>query len=84
PSCAYQWMNWSLEPKVQGDVAAWFGSVPAHLQYGSTWINTHFTLASEMPHGGLKRSGYGKDLSSDSLQDYSVVRHVMAKFKASF
>ncbi|MBC3379914.1 gamma-aminobutyraldehyde dehydrogenase [Serratia fonticola] len=58
--------------------------IAAHLQYGSTWINTHFTLASEMPHGGLKRSGYGKDLSSDSLQDYSVVRHVMAKFKASF
>ena len=58
--------------------------IAAHLQYGSTWINTHFTLASEMPHGGLKRSGYGKDLTSDSLQDYSVVRHVMAKFKASF
>ena len=58
--------------------------IAAHLQYGSTRINTHFTLASEMPHGGLKRSGYGKDLSSDSLQDYSVVRHVMAKFKASF
>ncbi|MFC0225034.1 gamma-aminobutyraldehyde dehydrogenase [Serratia aquatilis] len=56
----------------------------AHLQYGTTWINTHFTLASEMPHGGLKRSGYGKDLSSDSLQDYSVVRHVMAKFKSVF
>ncbi|MDI6527569.1 gamma-aminobutyraldehyde dehydrogenase [Pseudomonas otitidis] len=48
------------------------------LQYGCTWINTHFMLASEMPHGGLKRSGYGKDLSSDSLQDYSVVRHIMA------
>jgi acyl-CoA reductase-like NAD-dependent aldehyde dehydrogenase len=32
-----------------------------------------------MPHGGLKRSGYGKDLSSDSLQDYSVVRHIMAR-----
>lgn len=58
--------------------------IAAHLQYGSTWINTHFTLASEMPHGGLKRSGYGKDLSSDSLQDYSVVRHVMAKFKSTF
>ncbi|WP_156293377.1 gamma-aminobutyraldehyde dehydrogenase [Serratia oryzae] len=58
--------------------------IAAHLQYGSTWINTHFTLASEMPHGGLKRSGYGKDLSSDSLQDYSVVRHVMAKFKSIF
>ncbi|EZH78632.1 gamma-aminobutyraldehyde dehydrogenase [Ectopseudomonas composti] len=51
------------------------------LQYGCTWINTHFMLASEMPHGGLKRSGYGKDLSSDSLQDYSVVRHIMARHK---
>lgn len=49
------------------------------LQYGCTWINTHFMLASEMPHGGLKRSGYGKDLSSDSLQDYSVVRHIMVR-----
>ncbi|MBT8768553.1 gamma-aminobutyraldehyde dehydrogenase [Metapseudomonas boanensis] len=53
--------------------------VAARLQYGCTWINTHFMLASEMPHGGLKRSGYGKDLSSDSLQDYSVVRHIMAR-----
>lgn len=50
-----------------------------HLEYGCTWINSHFMLTSEMPHGGLKRSGYGKDLSSDSLQDYSVVRHIMAK-----
>ncbi|GAA3593724.1 gamma-aminobutyraldehyde dehydrogenase [Gibbsiella greigii] len=58
--------------------------IAAHLQYGSTWINTHFTLVSEMPHGGMKRSGYGKDLSSDSLQDYSVVRHVMAKVKPAF
>ncbi|MGZ0702651.1 gamma-aminobutyraldehyde dehydrogenase [Pseudomonas piscis] len=53
--------------------------VAARLQYGCTWINSHFMLASEMPHGGLKRSGYGKDLSSDSLQDYSVVRHIMAR-----
>jgi aminobutyraldehyde dehydrogenase len=51
------------------------------LQYGCTWINTHFMLASEMPHGGFKRSGYGKDLSTDSLQDYSVVRHIMARHK---
>lgn len=51
----------------------------ARLEYGCTWINSHFMLASEMPHGGLKRSGYGKDLSSDSLQDYSVVRHIMAR-----
>ena len=53
--------------------------VASRLQYGCTWINSHFTLVSEMPHGGLKRSGYGKDLSSDSLQDYSVVRHIMAR-----
>jgi aminobutyraldehyde dehydrogenase len=53
--------------------------VCAELQYGATWVNTHFMLASEMPHGGLKRSGYGKDLSSYALEDYSVVRHVMIK-----
>ncbi|GGU67951.1 gamma-aminobutyraldehyde dehydrogenase [Pseudomonas laurentiana] len=55
--------------------------VAARLQYGCTWINSHFMLVSEMPHGGLKRSGYGKDLSSDSLQDYSVVRHIMARHR---
>jgi arylamine N-acetyltransferase len=54
------------------------------LQYGCTWINSHFMLVSEMPHGGLKRSGYGKDLSSDSLQDYSVVRHIMARHGRQF
>jgi aminobutyraldehyde dehydrogenase len=51
----------------------------ARLQYGCTWINTHFMLVSEMPHGGLKRSGYGKDLSSYALEDYTAVRHVMVK-----
>jgi aminobutyraldehyde dehydrogenase len=54
-------------------------SVAARLQYGCTWINCHFMLANEMPHGGLKQSGYGKDLSVYALEDYSVVRHVMAK-----
>ena len=53
--------------------------VASRLQYGCTWINTHFMLVSEMPHGGLKRSGYGKDLSAYALEDYTVVRHVMAK-----
>ena len=52
----------------------------ARLQYGCTWVNTHFTLVSEMPHGGFKRSGYGKDLSVYALEDYSVPRHVMVKF----
>ena len=51
----------------------------ARLQYGCTWINTHFMLANEMPHGGMKSSGYGKDLSVYALEDYSVVRHVMVK-----
>ena len=53
--------------------------VASRLQYGCTWINTHFMLVSEMPHGGLKRSGYGKDLSMYALEDYSCVRHVMVK-----
>ncbi len=51
--------------------------VAASLQYGCTWVNTHFMLANEMPHGGMKQSGYGKDMSSYALEDYSVVRHVM-------
>jgi len=53
--------------------------VAKKLQYGCTWINTHFMLVNEMPHGGLKSSGYGKDLSNYALEDYTVVRHVMAK-----
>ncbi|MFN7222993.1 MAG: gamma-aminobutyraldehyde dehydrogenase [Paracoccaceae bacterium] len=51
----------------------------ARLRYGCTWVNTHFMLVNEMPHGGLKQSGYGKDLSSYALEDYTVVRHVMIK-----
>jgi aminobutyraldehyde dehydrogenase len=51
----------------------------ARLQYGATWVNTHFMLVSEMPHGGLKTSGYGKDLSMYALEDYTVARHVMVK-----
>ncbi|QNM96479.1 gamma-aminobutyraldehyde dehydrogenase [Chitinimonas koreensis] len=53
--------------------------VAARLQYGCTWINTHFMLVSEMPHGGMKKSGYGKDMSMYALEDYSCVRHVMLK-----
>ena len=51
----------------------------AQLRYGCTWVNTHFMLVSEMPHGGLKQSGYGKDLSAYALEDYTSVRHVMIK-----
>jgi len=51
----------------------------ARLRYGCTWVNTHFMLVNEMPHGGLKQSGYGKDMSAYALEDYTVVRHVMVK-----
>ncbi|PXF31494.1 gamma-aminobutyraldehyde dehydrogenase [Pokkaliibacter plantistimulans] len=54
-------------------------ALSSQLQYGSTWINSHFMLPSEMPHGGVKRSGYGKDLSVYSLDDYSAVRHIMVR-----
>lgn len=55
-------------------------NVASRLQYGCTWVNCHFMLVSEMPHGGLKASGYGKDMSQYALEDYTVVRHVMVKF----
>lgn len=51
----------------------------ARLQYGCTWINTHMLLTTEMPHGGMKLSGYGKDMSMYGLEDYTVVRHIMTK-----
>src|SRR5712692_459577 len=49
------------------------------LQFGTVWINDHIPLVSEMPHGGFKQSGYGKDLSAYSLEDYTRIKHVMAK-----
>jgi betaine-aldehyde dehydrogenase/aminobutyraldehyde dehydrogenase len=49
------------------------------LQFGTVWINDHIPLVSEMPHGGYKESGYGKDLSVYSLEDYTQIKHVMAK-----
>jgi 1-pyrroline dehydrogenase len=47
------------------------------LQFGTVWINDHIPLVSEMPHGGYKESGYGKDLSVYSLEDYTQIKHVM-------
>jgi 1-pyrroline dehydrogenase len=49
------------------------------IQFGTVWINDHFTLVSEMPHGGFKESGYGKDQSMYAIEDYTVVKHVMIK-----
>lgn len=65
--------------------SVWSGNVGAAMQvasalrFGCTWVNTHFMLTSEMPHGGFRQSGYGKDLSIYALEDYTVPRHVMIK-----
>jgi len=49
------------------------------LRFGTVWINDHIAGVSEMPHGGFKQSGYGKDMSAYALEDYTVIKHVMAK-----
>jgi aminobutyraldehyde dehydrogenase len=54
-------------------------NMAAQLRYGCTWVNCHFTLVNEMPHGGLRKSGYGKDLSLYALEDFTVPRHVMVR-----
>jgi betaine-aldehyde dehydrogenase/aminobutyraldehyde dehydrogenase len=51
------------------------------LKFGAVWINDHLTIVSEMPHGGFRESGYGKDMSVYSLEDYTNVKHVMARFQ---
>ncbi|MHB8868671.1 MAG: gamma-aminobutyraldehyde dehydrogenase [Thermoleophilia bacterium] len=52
--------------------------VAKELEFGEVWINDHLPLASEMPHGGVKKSGFGSDLSHYSFQEYTTVKHVMA------
>jgi betaine-aldehyde dehydrogenase len=52
------------------------------LDFGCVWINTHIPIAAEMPHGGFKHSGYGKDLSMYALEDYTRVKHVMTNIEA--
>jgi betaine-aldehyde dehydrogenase len=49
-----------------------------HLDFGAVWINTHIPIVAEMPHGGMKHSGYGKDLSMYGLEDYTRIKHVMS------
>ena len=56
------------------DVAA---RMSARLDFGCVWVNTHIPLVGEMPHGGFKHSGYGKDLSMYGLEDYTRIKHVM-------
>ena len=47
------------------------------LRFGTVWVNDHIPLVSEMPHGGFKQSGYGKDMSVYALEDYTELKHVM-------
>ncbi len=56
--------------------------VSRRLDFGCVWINTHIPIAAEMPHGGFKHSGYGKDLSMYGLEDYTRIKHVMSNLEA--
>ena len=51
------------------------------LDFGCVWINTHIPIVAEMPHGGFKNSGYGKDLSKYGFEDYTRIKHVMSNIE---
>ncbi len=55
--------------------------VSRRLDFGAVWINTHIPIVAEMPHGGFKHSGYGKDLSMYGFEDYTRIKHVMSAFE---
>lgn len=80
PETALEWANaseYGLASSVWSRDASAAMHIANALEYGVTWINTHGVFATEMPHGGTKNSGYGTDLSMQSLLDYTQPRHIM-------
>ena len=80
-----QAIAWANDVRFGLAASVWTGDagkgmrVAKAIQFGTVWINDHFMLVSEMPHGGFKESGYGKDQSMYAIEDYTVVKHVMLK-----
>ena len=77
---AVSWANdvdYGLASSVWTKDAAARCAMARRLQFGCVWVNTHFMISPEMPHGGYKQSGYGKDMSMYSLEDYTQIKHVM-------
>lgn len=80
PETALGWANaseYGLASSVWSRDSTLAMNLTNRLEYGVTWVNTHGVFATEMPHGGMKNSGYGSDLSMQSLLDYTQVRHIM-------
>jgi acyl-CoA reductase-like NAD-dependent aldehyde dehydrogenase len=80
-----QAIAWANDVRFGLAASVWSGDIGKALrvakaiQFGTVWVNDHFMLVSEMPHGGFKESGYGKDQSMYAIEDYTVVKHVMIK-----